>query len=78
MVAVWRCGHLKLTCTCEFVPLIGSIDIFHISDRVNSFHRSCPRNAVWTRSMRTGFALNLHWPIRLLNQFESRFSVDRP
>ena len=20
MVAVWRCGHLKSTCTCEFVP----------------------------------------------------------
>ena len=35
-------------------------------------------NAVWTRSMRIGFALNSHWAIRLLNWFESGFSVDRP
>ena len=28
--------------------------------------------------MRIGFALNSHWAIRLLNWFESRFSVDRP
>ena len=42
MVAVWRCGHLKSTCTCEFVPSIRSIDIFHISDRVQVYiYRSC-------------------------------------
>ena len=28
--------------------------------------------------MRIGFALNLHWAIRLLNRFESGFSVDVP
>ena len=28
--------------------------------------------------MRIGFALNLHWAIRLLNRFESEFSVDAP
>ena len=38
-------------------------------------------NAVWTRITRLihiGFALNLHWAIRLLNRFESGFSVNRP
>ena len=28
--------------------------------------------------MRIGFALNSHWAIRLLNRFESGFSVDAP
>ena len=45
--------------------------------RVNSV----PHNAVWTqitRLMRIGFALNLLWAIRLLNWFESGFSVNRP
>ena len=41
---------------------------------------SVPHNAVWTQItqlMRIGFALNLHWAIRLLNRFESGFSVNR-
>ena len=28
--------------------------------------------------MRIGFAFNSHWAIRLLNRFESGFSVNRP
>ena len=34
--------------------------------------------SLWTRLMYIGFALNSHWAKRLLNWFESRFSVDRP
>ena len=26
MVAVWRCGHLKPTCTCEFGSAQHSVD----------------------------------------------------
>ena len=36
------------------------------------------KHAVWTQSMRIALALNSHWPIRLRNQFESSFCVDRP
>ena len=42
---------------------------------------SVQHNTVWkriTRLMRTGFTLNPLWAIRLLNRFESGFSVNRP
>ena len=60
MVAVWGCGYLNSTCTCEFCSAQCSVDTI-------DEHLIC-----------IGFALNFHWAIQLLNQFESRFSVDRP
>ena len=53
MVAVWRCGHLKSTCTREFGSAQRSVDAI---------------DAHW----------NSHWASRLLNRFESGFSVDAP
>ena len=54
MVAVWRCGHLKLTCTREFGSAQRSVDTIDVH---------------WIR-------IESHWAIRLLNWFESGFSVD--
>ena len=53
------------------------VEVWPLEVNVHAWIRF-PHNAVWTWSLRIGFALNSHWAIRLLNQFESGFSVDRP
>ena len=60
------------------------VEVWQLEVNMHAWIRFCTtqcgrdRCALDSHWIRIGFALNSHWAIRLLNQFEFRFSVDVP